>query len=398
MKTIILFIFTIFAISGLYSCNQKSAKSRPGQDEVSEIEKVNPDKVELSEEQVKQAGVTMGQLVKKQMQKQVSVNGTIRLLPNYLASVSPFASGNVEMINCQEGSHVQKGAILCSLKHPEYIQFQQDFLGAKGRFDYLKKELQRQKILSEANVSAQKRYQQTQSEYETARGMYFAAREKLKFLGISPADVQAGNIQNSIYLKAPISGTVSQINIHKGELINPQRVAFEIADNSKLYARLTVFEKDINQIHVGETFVFSVPAFNDSLRYHGEITGIDRVLNPKTKSMMVTGKIEPAGVLAPGLYIEARVRSPKNEVYALPAGAVVRDKNAEYIFIYVRKQKERTGRESVVFKKTRVNTGIRNEDFIQVLSPDSLLNKKNIVLTGAFFLKAEMNKGEGDPD
>ena len=398
MKKTFIYTFAIAIFFGFYSCSQQSNNKNDDQDKDPKNASASPDRVELSAEQFQNAGITLGKLVKKQMKKEISVNGTLRLLPNYMASVSPFATGYVEKINCQEGSYVQKGSGLASLKHPDLIQLQQDFLEADVRFNYLNKELERQKTLSEANVSAQKQYQQTKADYDAARAQYFAAREKLKFLGISPDSVQAGQIQNTIYLKAPISGTVSQINIHKGELIDPQKVAFEITDDSQLYARLTVFEKDINQINSGEKFDFSVPSFNDSLTYRGTITGIDRVLNPDTKSMEVTGKINSAKELVPGLYIEAHVYSPQKEVYTLPQDAVVRDQNAEYIFIYQGKDIENSGEESFVFKKVRVNTGIKNNGVIEVLSPDSLSNNKNLVLSGAFFLKAEMNKGEGDED
>ena len=398
MKNIRLYLLIAALLSGFYSCRQQPDNKDRDQEEASENAEPNPDKVELSAEQVENAGITMGQLVKKQMQKEISVNGTLRLLPNYQASVSPFAAGYVGKINYQEGSHVEKGAVLASLKHPDYIQLQQDFLEASGRFDYLKKELDRQKILSEANVSAQKQYQQTQSEYEAARANYFASKEKLKFLGIYPEEVKAGHIQNTIYLRATISGTISQINIHRGELIDPQKVAFEITDGSRLYARLMVFEKDINQIHKDETFVFSVPAFGDSSTYHGKITGIDRVLDPETKTMQATGKIEDSGELVPGQYIEAHVQSHREEVFALPEGAVVQDQNAEYVFVYQGKQKEKSGEESSLFRKIRVITGIMQDGFIQVSNPDPLMNSRNIVLSGAFFLKAEMDKGEGDQD
>ena len=389
-----IFIITVF--SALCSCHPQSGDR--GQDEGSENANSSMDQVELSNEQMEHAGIKTGQLSKKQMNKEVPANGTLRLLPEYLASVSPFVAGYVEKINCREGSFVQKGAVLASLKHPDYIQLQQDFLEAAGRFDYLNQELERQKTLSEANVNAQKQYQQARADQEAARARYFSVREKLKFLGISPDSVRAGHIQHTISLKASISGIVAKVNVHKGELADPQRVAFEIQDDSRLYASLGVFEKDVNQIHNGETFVFSVPAFGDSLKYHGKITGIDRMLDPETKTMKVTGEIEPSDELIPGLYIEARIQSPEKEVYALPEEAVVQDRNAANIFIYTGKQKEASGDESAVFKKIRIKTGMTGNGFLQVLSPEPLLNNKDIVLSGAFFLKAEMNKGEGDED
>lgn len=76
----------------------------------------------------------------------------------------------------------------------------------------------------------------------------------------------------------------------------------------------------------------------------------------------------------------------------------MQDRNVANIFIYTGKKKEASGDKSAVFKKIRIKTGMTGNSFLQVLRPEPLLNIKDIVLSGAFFLKAEMNKGGGDKD
>ncbi len=400
MKAIIQKFMGILLFILIAACNQQKNKSTDSTSDATSADStsVKSDQVELSEEQMKTAEIKLGALSKKRMGKEISVNGSTELMPNYFASVSPPANGYVFQINVQEGDQVNKGAVLGILEHPDYIQLQQDFLEASGQYDYLKKELERQKTLSDANVSAKKNYQQTQSDYEMARAKYFATRERLKFIGIQPGSVESGNIQSRISLRAPISGIVSQINSHKGELINMQQSIFEIIDNSHLFVKLSVFEKNINNIKKGEEFSFTVPSFEMSKNYQGTITGINRKMNLESKMMEATGSINEYIELVPGLYVEAKIQGEEVAVFALPNEAIVKDKSEEFIFVSQGTRKESTGEKTIAFKMIKVVTGIKEDGFTQITNTEAFKDSQGIVISGAYYLKSELNKGEGDND
>lgn len=394
LKIIFMIFFACFLFFG---CSRSSQEEEAGEDEATELYDQKRDMVELSEEQMLTAGIATGQLVQKTMEQEISVNGIIELQPNYLATVTPPANGYVVRINFQEGDKVKEGAVLALLRHPDYIQLQQDYLEAKGRFEYLQKELERQKTLSEANVSAKKQFQQTESDYHTAKAKYIAVREQLEFLGINFGKIETGDLQKTVALRSPISGIISQVNIHRGQLVSARETTFTVIDNSHINARLKVFETDINQVRSGESFTFSVPAFNDSVMYSGVITGIDRMLNAETKMMEAIGRINANPVLVPGLYIEAKIHSEEKKVFALPDEALVREQNKEYLFISSGRDKEESGEANLVFKRMLVKTGLRQDGYTQITNADPFVNKE-LVTSGAYYLKAEMNKGLGDDD
>lgn len=400
MKAIIQKFMGILLFLLIVACNQQKNRGADSSSDSTSADStaVKGDQVELSEEQIKTAEIELGALIEKQMGTEISVNGSTELKPNYFASVSPPANGYVYQINVQEGDQVNKGAVLAILEHPDYIQLQQDFLEASGQYDYLKKELERQKTLSDANVSAKKNYQQTQSDYEMARAKYFATRERLKFIGIQPGSVEAGNIQSRISLRAPIKGIVSQINVNKGELVNMQQSLFKIIDNSHLFVKLSIFEKNINQIKQGEEFTFTVPSFESSKKYKGVITGISRTMDQQSKMMEATGSINEYMELVPGLYVEAKIQGEEVAVFALPNDAIVKDKSEEFIFVSQGTQTESTGEKTIAFKKIKVVTGIKEDGFTQITNIESFKDSQGIVISGAYYLKSELNKGEGDDD
>lgn len=401
MKNIKSQIAVIILLMTFAACNQKSddnsnSKSETTPEDSAEVQRKE---LELTKEQMATAEIKLGSLETRKMGEEIAVNGSTELKPNYFASVSPPANSYVDKIKVQEGDEVDNGTVLAILEHPDYIRMQQDFLEASGKYDYLKKELKRQKTLSEANVSAKKNLEQTQSDYEMAQAQYFASRERLQFLGIDPNNVKSGNIQRKIYLRAPINGIVSQINCHKGELVDPQKTLFEVIDKSHLFINLKIFEKSINQIKKGEHFTFTVPAFDKKNIYSGTISGISGRMNQQSKMMEATGTIEDNTDLIPGLYIEAKIQAPEIEVKALPDAAIVRDNNAEYIFIALEDQQESSGEGSKVFKKVKVGTGIKDDGYVEITNTVVLKDLKDkIVISGAYYLKAELNKGEGDED
>lgn len=398
MKTHIILLTGILISLLIISCNHHPENNESDENESPGSETVNSDTVELTHEQVQTAGIKLGGLTEMKMGKETIANGTIELQPNYKATINAPASGFVTRINFQEGDQVNKGAILAVIHHPDFIQIQQDFLEANGRFVYLKNELDRQKTLSEANVSALKLYQQTKADFEAAKAKYFSLKEQLIFLGINPESVLSGQIKNSISLRASINGNISQLNIHKGELISPSQIAFEIIDNSHILARLKIFEKDINNIQIGENFSFTIPAFGDSFQYSGKVNAIDRMLDPESKTMDVIGSIKADSSLIPGLYLEAVIHAKESNVYALPNEAVIRDENGEFVFVYKKINQDFHGDSLNFYIKYRVRTGITSGGYVQILNPDILLNTKNIVTAGTYYLKAKMNIGAQEMD
>lgn len=398
MKKTIKNMITIVGILLVCACNRQTGESSEPSHTSEDPTNPPSNEVELTNEQLATAEIVIGSLEKRPMGSEISVNGNTELKPNYFASVSPPANGYVAQIKVQEGDEVRKGAILAILEHPDYIRLQQEFLEASGKFAYLKKELERQKTLSEANVSAKKNLQQTESDYEMARAQYFAARERLQFIGINPNKVEAGNIQRRIPITAPISGTISQITSHKGALADPQKALFELIDNSHLFVKLKVFEKNINQVKKGEAFTFTVPAFEKETVYSGKISGISRSMDRESKMMEATGTIEDNKGLVAGLYIEAKIQGPEVETWALPDASIIRNKGAQYVFIRQGTQVEASGEKTTLFRKVKVVTGIKENGYTEIINNDKLGDTGQIVTQGAYYLKAELNKGEVDDD
>src|SRR5690606_9797231 len=109
-----------------------------------------------------------------------------------------------------------KGEAIATMQDQSLIQLQQDFLVAKTRVEFLKKEYDRQKALNETKITSDKAFEQVESEYRTQRIQMNSLMEKLKLLGIDPSSLHDGNIRRTINIYSPIDGYVSEINVNVG--------------------------------------------------------------------------------------------------------------------------------------------------------------------------------------
>ena len=78
-------------------------------------------------------------------------------------------------------------------------------------------------------------------------------------LHISIAQVEKGNISSTSSIFAPISGSITKINVTKGTYVSPASPILEIIDNTHIHLELSVFEKDIMKIKKGQPIQFQIP-------------------------------------------------------------------------------------------------------------------------------------------
>lgn len=382
--------FGFLAISLLTACNNTESGKHEHDGHEAHGEE-SSGLIELTAAQIKEAGISTGTFQYKSISDGINCNGFIELPPNNIASISVPMEGFVEDIRFLEGAKVKKGDILVELKHPSYVQLQQDYMQALSRYGYLEKELERQKTLSDANVSAKKTYQQTQADYSSVKSEVSALKEKLGFLGISPKKVESGNIQSIVYLTAPFTGTVTQLNAHKGQLVDPSKVIMEVIDTKHMHVELKVFQKNIPQIKEEMPIEFAVPAYENNIIYEGKVALVGKNLDTETKTIRVHGHFEERPELIPGLYVEAKILQTAKQQRVLPEGAIFRDEGNWYFF--VKKEEEASGH--VAFEKIKFTPGITSNGYTQVIDFDSTADTMAIVTQKVFYLKSEMNKSKG---
>ncbi|UII27186.1 efflux RND transporter periplasmic adaptor subunit [Fulvivirga maritima] len=376
-------IITFFML--IVSCNQQAVEEEEHHEENHAEEGIL-----LSDPQIKQAGISIGSFDYQPLGQSIAANGTIELPPNNLASITPIMDGFVASIRFLEGAEVKKGQALVTLKNPDYITLQQEYIQAVNNFNVLEKELERQRTLTQAEVGAQKKLQQTEADFNNAKAQKSGLSERLKYLGISPAKVAQGNIQNLIYLTAPFDGTVTSVNAHNGQHVKAGEPIMELINRDHMHLELQLFQKDIHKVKEGQKIIFKVPAFENNKQYEGEVSLVGKNMNPKTKTIRVHGHFHEEFDLIAGLYVEANILQDTSKVKVLPDEAVIQNDGQYYYFTESGKENSKT-----LFSKNLFTPGTISSYFTEIKVFNQESDTTKIVKSGSFYLKSEMNKGEG---
>ncbi len=248
----------------------------------------------------------------------ITASGKIQ--PEIEVKISSDVSGEIVELLIKEGDEVKKGQLLAKIKPDVYISSLQRMeaslesakanLGnAKARLaqveaQFAQTELtyNRNKKLFDQGAISQAEYDNSLSAYkmakadvEAARQSVFAAEFTVKSAEASLNEANANLVKTNIY--APMSGTVSKLNVKLGErVVGTMQMAgtemMRIADLNVMEVVVTVNENDIVRIHMHDTAYIEVDAYTNDI-FKGIVTSISNssITNPNLTSAVSTDQV-----------------------------------------------------------------------------------------------------------
>lgn len=383
-KYILLPVITLAAAMLVVSCG---SKSKVGEAADTHDHEEETGVVELTAEQFKTVGITYGKLENRQISGALKVNGLLDVPPQQQVSIAVPMGGFIKQTELLQGMRVKQGEVIAVLENLDYIQLQQDYLETKSQLEYANKEYERQQELSKENVNALKTFQQAKATWQTLLAKENGLRQKLGMLNVNIPALEKGNIQRTVNVVSPISGYVTQVNVNLGQFVTPADVLFRIVNTAHLHAELTVFEKDIPKLKIGQLVRFTLA--NETKQREATIHLIGREISPE-RTVRVHCHLEQEDTqLLPGTYLQALIETGGGNVKALPDAAIVGFENKSYVFL------KQPGSDSTFhFKMQEVQRGNTEQGYTEVTLPANELDAE-VVVTGAYDLLAKMkNSGE----
>lgn len=362
MKNLIIILITFFF---LFSCgNENSTDSETIKSE----EKI----VVLTDAQFKNANIVIGEPEFRFISSTIKTTGKIDVPPQNLVSVSAPLGGFLKSTKLMPGMQIRKGEVLAILEDQQFIQLQQDYLTAKAKFLFNEAEFKRQKELNESKATSDKVFEQTKANYQTEYVLMKSLEEKLKLIGLSPQKITADNITRSVSILSPIDGFVSTVNVNIGKYISPSDVLFELVNPNDVLLELTVYEKDVEKLGVGQKLI-AFTNTNPTKKYVLAISLISR--NLTNNSVQALCKFEESTKdLLPGMFMTAQIDLKSGEVTALPEEAVVRFGNKQYVFVEIGDKR---------YEMREVQIRSTENGFTEIVGSENL---KRVVIQGAYTL------------
>lgn len=369
--------------------NKVEKEQNPEHSENEQPHKEN--QVTLTAEQYQTAGIELGMVSQQSLSGTITVNGLLDLPPQSKVSISTPFAGILKSTKMLQGLKVAKGDLIAVLQHPDYVEVQQNYLEIKSELAYQKTEYERQQKLAQEEVNAKKSLQKAQSDYQILIAKQQALKSKLKLMNINMNNLEKGNLVSTINIYSPINGYVTQVNTNIGAMVNSTDVLFEIADTEHLHAELTVYEKDIPKIKIGQKVRFTLA--NENQERMATVYLIGREISAERTVNIHCHLDKEDAQLLPGMYLTAMVESGANKLPALPNDAIVDFEGSRYIFIAEAGQK--TNQKEYHFEMVKIKPGIAELGYTQVEFEDIKPTKElKIVLKGAYDLLSQLKNTE----
>lgn len=378
MQRIIYNILTLSLFITLFNCGEKESEN--GKTEKQQEETADH-RIFVSKAQFNGSKMTLGNIESMSFPITVKTTGMIDVPPENRAVVNATRGGYIKTVPLLIGDKVDKGQKLLTIENPEFITLQQDYMEVNEKLGFLKSEYERQKTMMEENITSQKSFLQAQSNYKTTVASYNGLRKQLTLLNISPSQVESGNISSVVSIYAPISGSITKVNVTRGTYVSPATSIMEIIDNDHIHLELSVFEKDIMKLKKGQEINFRVPESSANV-FKAEVHLIGTAIE-ENRTIKVHAHLEnekEANFLT-GMFVEAEIITKVSKANAIPETAVVAIENT-YSLLKLNEETE----EGYYFNSVSVIVGNTYEGNIALTAMDELTKEDKILTKGTFNL------------
>jgi cobalt-zinc-cadmium efflux system membrane fusion protein len=368
-------------ILGLFfwACSQDRKEDAPKE------EMALPDKVKLTEAQLKNAKIETGPLKEQKISSLLKVSGTIDVPPKNVVSISIPLGGYLKSTNLLPGMHVKKGENLAIMEDPQYINLQQEFLSTRTRLEFAENEFKRQKDLNQTKAVSDKAFQEAQMHFLNEKILLRSLSEKLRLIGIEPNRLNESNLSRSIQIPSPIDGYVSAVNVNIGKYTNPSDVLFELVNPSDIHLNLHIFEKDLDKLFIGQKLMAWTNTRPDK-KYPCTIILIGKNLSEERFSEVHCHFEAYDKSLVPGMFMNAELEIGEATAYTIPTEAIVRFEGQEYVFAKGENQD---------FDRIPVESGNSENGMTQLrFGPNQKVEGRQFVLKGAYQLLMKMKNVE----
>lgn len=302
---------------------------------------------------VRVAPVEVGPLVKT-----IRTVGTVEMDPRLTRDVVVRTEGLIQKLYTNyEGAHVEHKQVLADFHSPEAVAAGYELAAALRSNDSVIRE---------------------------------TAEQKLRILGVPDETIEligrTGEVPQTFPIRSPIHGVLMMLGGHEGHWLEKGEDLAEIANHSKVWVIVSVYERDLPLIKLGQRATMSL-AYTPGRVFEGKVTYIDPHVNEEARQARVRLEFDnPELLLKPGMFAEVQLKAQlADSATLIPRSAVIDTGTRRVVFVNLGE-----GR----FEPRDVKLGLEPGDgTVQVLS--GLKAEEQVVVSGQFLLDSEAKFREG---
>lgn len=361
-----------------------------------------------SSEAVQKAGVKVGAVLERPMAAYLQTSAETSYDQGRVARLSARVPGSLFQVLKEVGQPVTRGEILALVDAAEVGRAKAEFLQATALLDVKTKTYARLKASAENGFRTQAELQEAEAVLREAKIRLIGAEQALENLGLSlpkggfpgisdeelarrvktlgipeliATRLEEGTpTANLIPLGAPFDGTVTAREGVAGELVEPSKTLYVIADTRRLWVMGDVRLEDAAKLALGQEVLFR-PDGSPEDAATGKVSWLSTAVDEKTRTVRLRAEIEnPEGRLRAQTFGMARIKireAPK--AVAVPTEAIQWEGCCHIVFVRLTDE---------IFQTRKVRLGARNGAYTEV--EVGVLPGEVVVTEGSHVLKSDI--------
>jgi len=369
---------------------EKSEATKSAQEEHEKGEsKGEAGAVEITPEAQQRSGIVVSTATATPMAQQLQATGTVQAIDSSIAHIRPLTRGRLQDVLVKLGDRVMANQALAQQDNIEAGEIMTQYNTAQAELQRLKiqlaaqqRQVERNRRLAEIGASPQKDYELSLAEQQAQQESIRAQENtidgltaRLRRFGITdPASSEAPMTA----IRAPFAGVIIRVAAAPGDVVEAGSELFSVADLSTVYVQAQVYEKDLGQVHAGQTAAINIDSYPGE-RFTGQVASISDLIDPQTRTAAVRCQVANPGARLK-LDMLASVQFPtamKRAVLSVPTDAVQNIEGKPTVFV-------RTSPSQ--FSVRQVETGSSGNGRIEILR--GLKEGEPVVSKGAFAVKS----------
>lgn len=329
--------------------------------------------------------ITLVEAAPGPVSRDIRVTGTVVADADKMVHVTLRVSGIVTEVHKRLGEPVQPGDVLLVLDSRDLADAKAEYLSALRQNTLAATTLSREEGLWRKQVSAEQDYLTARAAAETAAIALAAAKQRLRVLGLSPAEITGLDKQpfslGRLEVRSPIAGRVIGKEAVRGELLSAEKEVFSVADLSSVWVELPVYAADLPAVKEGQPVSLTGQGGRSA---EGKVVAAGATLDPQTGAARVVAALDNAdGEWRPGDFGSGSIQAGGEMAdIAVPASALQVLNGDNVVFV----------RNAEGFEPRVVEVGRRNSRFAEITF--GLFPGEQVATGNTFLLKAEASRGE----
>ncbi len=314
---------------------------------------------------VQNIGVRTAIAEQRTLSRHIRAVGRIAYNEERLSRLHPKTEGWIKELRIDKtGSPVKKGDILLSIYAPQLVASQEEYLLA----------LKNKQILADSPFDDIR-----QGAIDLAK----TARERLELLDVAEHQIRelerTHEIKKYLHIHSPFNGIALKVGVREGQYVTPKTELYMLADLSKVWVYVDVYEYELPWITVGDEVEMELTGVPGRI-FTGRLAYIYPYAEARTRTVRVRLVFDNKELLLkPDMFAEVSIAASRQiDAVVLPAEAVVRSGTREQIFVV-----RGTGK----FEPREVKLGITTDGVTQVIS--GLQAGEEVVTSAQFLIDSE---------